>query len=345
MPLDRPPLIDWYRRNRARSRALFDLVDDEAYYTKPIALRHPIVFYEGHLPAFSFNTLVKKALGGASIAVSFGPAVSRGIDPHETAGPKETAADAAWPTREVVHQFAEEADHQVLRALANADVDRPGDALLDRGEAVFAILEHEAMHQETLLYMWHRLPLARKRRPAGYSPRTNGAPPRHEWIEIPAGRATLGVDRAAVPFGWDNEFSALTCDVPAFAIEQHDVTSQQFLEFVDAGGYRDQQWWRPEDWEWVQREQVTHPLFWEVHDNDWFWRGMARVRQQRRSTRVRAMARWTSADGSRVPARSIRLAGRRASASMGLRDAVGRPRRVRFFELGSRTGRYPSKGK
>src|SRR5256885_517004 len=67
MPLDRPPLIDWYRRNRARSRALFDLVDDEAYYTKPIALRHPIVFYEGHLPAFSFNTLVKKALGGASI--------------------------------------------------------------------------------------------------------------------------------------------------------------------------------------------------------------------------------------------------------------------------------------
>jgi len=127
MHLDRPPLIDWYRRNRARSRALFDLVDDEAYYTKPIALRHPIVFYEGHLPAFSFNTLVKKALGGASIDGRLETLFARGIDPHETAGPKETAADAAWPTREVVHQFAEEADHQVLRALANADVDRPGD--------------------------------------------------------------------------------------------------------------------------------------------------------------------------------------------------------------------------
>jgi len=305
MPLDRPPLIDWYRRNRARSRALFDLVDDEAYYTKPIALRHPIVFYEGHLPAFSFNTLVKKALGGASIDGRLETLFARGIDPHETAGPKETVADAAWPTREVVHQFAEEADHQVLRALANADVDRPGDALLDRGEAVFAILEHEAMHQETLLYMWHRLPLARKRRPAGYSPRTNGAPPRHEWIEIPAGRATLGVDRAAVPFGWDNEFSALTCDVPAFAIDQHDVTSQQFLEFVDAGGYRDQQWWRPEDWEWVQREQVTHPLFWEVHDDDWFWRGMfalvplpAAWPVYVSNAEARAYARWR---GGRLP--------------------------------------------
>jgi hypothetical protein len=28
---------------------------------------------------------------------------------------------------------------------------------------VFTILEHEAMHQETLLYMWHRLPFAEAR--------------------------------------------------------------------------------------------------------------------------------------------------------------------------------------
>jgi hypothetical protein len=55
---------DWYARNRARSQALFDLLADTAYYSRPIDLRHPIVFYEGHLPAFSFNTLVKRALGG-----------------------------------------------------------------------------------------------------------------------------------------------------------------------------------------------------------------------------------------------------------------------------------------
>ncbi len=62
--LDRGAAIAWYRRNRARSRALFDLLEADVYYKQPIELRHPIVFYEGHLPAFSFNTLVKKALGG-----------------------------------------------------------------------------------------------------------------------------------------------------------------------------------------------------------------------------------------------------------------------------------------
>src|SRR5713101_3789403 len=79
-------LLDWYRRNRDRSRDLFDLISDEAYYSQPISLRHPIVFYEGHLPAFSFNTLVKKALGCPGIDPRLETLFARGIDPHEAGG-------------------------------------------------------------------------------------------------------------------------------------------------------------------------------------------------------------------------------------------------------------------
>ena len=130
------------------------------------------------------------------------------------------------------------------------------------------------MHQETLLYMWHRLPFEQKRRPAGYQPRVEGVPPRREWVQIPAGCATLGVPRGTQRFGWDNEHPALSTNVPAFAIERHDVTNEHYLEFVDAGGYRDPQWWLPEDWAWVQREGVGHPLFWEREGDRWLWRGM-----------------------------------------------------------------------
>jgi iron(II)-dependent oxidoreductase len=173
-----------------------------------------------------------------------------------------------------VRQFADEADARVINALTREDLDRPGDPLLDGAEAVFSILEHEAMHQETLLYMWHRLPFDEKRSPAAYTPRVKGDVPQEELIEIPAGRAVLGVDRSAVPFGWDNEFPACTAEVPAFSIERHNVTNARFAEFVDAGGYADARWWRPEDWRWVQAEGVTHPLFWEKSDRGWLWRGM-----------------------------------------------------------------------
>src|SRR5215813_13759411 len=103
--LNRDALIAWYRHNRLRSRAIFDLLADDAYYSQPIALRHPIVFYEGHLPAFSFNTLVKRALGGASIDAKLEALFARGIDPHESSGQAAGGTDAAesraafWPSR------------------------------------------------------------------------------------------------------------------------------------------------------------------------------------------------------------------------------------------------------
>ena len=273
MAFDRGAAVSWYRRNRDRSRALFDMLPEQVYFSRPIALRHPIVFYEGHLPGFSFNTLVKKALGGTSIDPHLEALFARGIDPHEsqTAG---NGADAGWPSRDAVRQFAEEADARVLDVLMRGDFVRPGDPFLDRGEAVFAILEHEAMHQETLLYMWHRLSFDEKHPPAAYRPRVEGRVPAEEWMDIPPGRAVLGVDRTAVPFGWDNEFPACAADVPAFSIERHNVTNAQFAEFVEAGGYADARWWRPEDWQWVRSESIEHPLFWERADRGWLWRGM-----------------------------------------------------------------------
>ncbi|MBI3491719.1 MAG: ergothioneine biosynthesis protein EgtB [Acidobacteria bacterium] len=267
--------LDWYRRNRERSRGLFSLIKDEAYYSQPIALRHPIVFYEGHLPGFSFNTLVKNALGGPHIDEKLERLFARGIDPHESASDQgSTGHDSRWPSRDVVRAFADEADRRVIDALMNADLERPGHPLLHRAEAVFSILEHEAMHQETLLYMWHRLPFTQKKKPGGYDARAEGASPRVEWMNVPGGGVTLGVDPGAIPFGWDNEFPALSVEVRPFAIERHDVTNGRFQDFVEAGGYRDKRWWSANDWQWVQKEGVGHPLFWEREGNAWRWRGM-----------------------------------------------------------------------
>jgi hypothetical protein len=92
--LDREAAVAWYRRNRRQSEALFDLLAEPAYYSRPIALRHPIVFYEGHLPAFSFNTLVKKALGGSGIDARLEALFARGSIRTRTGGGALTRARA-----------------------------------------------------------------------------------------------------------------------------------------------------------------------------------------------------------------------------------------------------------
>ena len=274
--LNRQALIEWYQRNRARTRRLFDLLDPAAYYSRPIALRNPIVFYEGHLPAFSLIALVKRGLGGPAVDERLERLFERGIDPDsvESAVPRSGAA-TVWPSRDEVLAFGRKADAAIIEALASAEFDLSGaeHRAMKRGEALFTALEHEAMHQETLLYMWHRLPHAQKRPPADLHYEFADPPPA-STTAIPAGSATLGAVPGAIPFGWDNEFGEQRVHVPAFEIDVHSVTNADFLAFVEAGGYRNRTLWSDAGWSWREAESVVHPTFWAREGQRWFWRGM-----------------------------------------------------------------------
>jgi len=270
--IDADTAIAWYKKNRARTARLFDLLTDDAHYAQPISLRHPIVFYEGHLPAFSLNTLVKKALGRPGIDEPLETLFARGIDPDEAAG--SDGRGFVWPDRARVRAFVETADSLVIDALAHADLEVPGHPLLDRAAAVFTILEHEAMHQETLLYMWHRLPYAQKRAPADYGVITESTPVANEEIVIPPGTVRLGAAPGDIPFGWDNEFGPLDVEVDAFAIDSRNVTNEEFAEFVVAGGYSQPDLWSEADWHWLRETGIEHPTFWDRDGGQWFYRGM-----------------------------------------------------------------------
>ena len=163
--VDREACATWFRNTRERTAGLFDLLNPDAYYEQPIPLRHPVVFYEGHIPAFSVNTLIKRGLGRPGVDAGLELLFARGIDPESQAA-ADGAAVASWPSRETVRGYAARADRMVLDALDRADVEREGIPSCTAGQAVFTSIEHEELHQETLAYMWHRLPPALKRRPA-----------------------------------------------------------------------------------------------------------------------------------------------------------------------------------
>ncbi len=150
-------------------------------------------------------------------------------------------------------------------------------------------------------------------KPAARRPRTTS-------VRIPAGEVTLGANREAIAFGWDNEFDRHPVHVPAFEIDVHNVTNADLLAFVEAGGYTNRELWTEADWEWLQSEGLRHPMFWVRNGKDLFWHGMfedlpvaarlARLRQPRRSLRLRAMAGAPPADRGRVPSSGVRHARR-----------------------------------
>lgn len=271
---ERNAALEWFRSNRARSRALFDLVMPDAFLERPIALRHPILFYEGHLPAFNANTLLRRGLGRGPTDPELDVLFERGIDPLDE-GVAATSARATWPSRVRIAEYAAACDAAVADAIAHADVARADEPVLRGGLALFTILEHEAMHHETLLYMLHQLPYARKRGPSTPAAVVAaGTASVGETVRIPAGVATLGADGATAGFGWDNEFPRHRVAVPAFEIAVHDVTNGEYLEFVAAGGYGRPELWDADGWTWRTRHGVQHPAFWLRRDHGWRWRGM-----------------------------------------------------------------------
>jgi ergothioneine biosynthesis protein EgtB len=275
--IDRTAIVDWFRRNRQRSAALFDMIDPAAYYSRPISLRNPIVFYEGHLPSFSVLAFLRRGLGRPPVDAHLEKLFERGIDPDTEAGAvPRSGASTVWPPRGEVLAFASACDDALLEAIADFT---PGPEAI---EGLYTALEHEAMHQETLLYMWHRLPYEQKRRPAPGelrpAPDTRKSKSLAETsatMVVPAGKAVLGSSRSSVVFGWDNEFQEHEVLLPSFEVDALPVTNARYLEFVNADGYARRELWDDEGWEWVQAQHVRHPAFWLPADaGRWRWLGM-----------------------------------------------------------------------
>ncbi|MBM4262020.1 MAG: ergothioneine biosynthesis protein EgtB [Deltaproteobacteria bacterium] len=260
----------------ARSDAIFDIVGRTGMLAKPIVWRHPFIFYVGHLPAFSWNQICGGILEWKSFNRYFDELFCRGIDPDVDTGECHWHPDVPqeWPTLAETVVYRDKVRGAILESLEALPYCYSNQVMARGGRVFRMVLEHEYMHQETLLYMMQQLPLAEKQRPRAMSTYHYDAAAANRLVRIPAGRARLGARFEHLPFGWDNEFGEIFINVPEFGIDALPVTNGEFLEFVEAGGYRSESFWQPADWSWKNLERKTQPACWVRRNHSWFYRGM-----------------------------------------------------------------------
>jgi formylglycine-generating enzyme required for sulfatase activity len=51
--------------------------------------------------------------------------------------------------------------------------------------------------------------------------------------------------------------------VDGFWLDRHLVTVDRYAEFIESGGYEEQDFWDDEGWLWLRRERIACPRFWE----------------------------------------------------------------------------------
>jgi gamma-glutamyl hercynylcysteine S-oxide synthase len=262
-------LLEQLAEARRQSDDLFAIVRPEALYDRPIAERHRIIFYIGHLEAFDWNLLRERLLARESFDPELDRLFAFGIDPVGGGLPTDQASD--WPPVKVVRGYVQQVRDALDQALVRQDF--RADAQFSSTQLLNVAVEHRLMHAETLAYMLHQLPHNRKVAGAPSAIAPVGAVD-YGMVQIPAGVATLGQARQDGGFGWDNEFEENTVEVPAFAIDRFKITNEQFLEFVAAGGYENRDLWSDEAWEWKEADRISHPVFWRRTGDRWQYRTM-----------------------------------------------------------------------
>ncbi len=116
------PLAARWDSARLQTDALFDVLNPEALYQRPVAERHRLIFYLGHVEAFDWNLIGRGALNRPSFHPSFDKLFAFGIDPEPGRAPSDRPAD--WPSEKEVRAYG----NRVRQELDEAAADVPEEA-------------------------------------------------------------------------------------------------------------------------------------------------------------------------------------------------------------------------
>ena len=265
----RREILDYFHATFERYESLFECLScDAAYTVKPITLRHPLIFYFGHTATFFINKLVLAGLLEQRINPGFESMFAIGVDEMSWDDLNDVRYD--WPPIDEVRAYRQATRTAVDRLIRSAPLSLP----IGWDDPFWIILmgiEHERIHLETssVLIRQHRLKYVQPH-PAWAPCRTTGSAPQNALVDIPADEFRLGRERSDPQiYGWDNEFGRNFGLTVGFQASRYLVSNQEFLAFVEAGGYTSDEYWPEEGAAWKKFTHAEHPTFWVKNGTQW----------------------------------------------------------------------------
>ena len=257
----RAELLRYFHTTFERYESLFALLTcDEAYYKKPIALRHPLIFYFGHTATFFINKFMLAGLLDQRIDARLESMFAIGVDEMSWDDLNDARYD--WPTVAEVRAYRAKVKEAVDGVIRHTPFALPI-GWNDPFWVVLMAIEHERIHLETSSVLMRQHALDYVRPHPDWAPcRDSGPAPANALVDIPGGWVALGRPFTDPVYGWDNEYGQHQAEVSAFQAGRYLVSNGEFREFVAAGGYENERYWDEEGAAWKRFAQATHPTFW-----------------------------------------------------------------------------------
>ncbi|WP_028116369.1 5-histidylcysteine sulfoxide synthase [Ferrimonas senticii] len=272
----RRELLSYFCQTFDQYESLFTLLaDEQAWYTKAISLRHPLIFYFGHTAAFFINKLFAARLLTERVDANIEAQVAIGVD--EMSWDDLDDSNYLWPTVAELRAYRNKVRQRVVAYINTMPISLP---ISWDSEAWLILMgiEHERIHLETSSVLIRQLPLKwLKPEPQWLANSTSAAAPQNRLIAVAGAEVTLGKPRHDLLYGWDNEYGQKRQVVAAFRASEMLVSNGEFLQFVEAGGYDTERYWSDEGWAWATFAEARHPSFWVKQQDGYHYRALVQL--------------------------------------------------------------------
>lgn len=260
---------DWlamYRHIRMHTETICKPLQTEDYVVQPIVDVSPPKWHLGHTTWFFETFLLQPHLPDYQVFNTNFNYVFNSY--YETIGARVIRTDRgnlSRPSVAEIYQYRAYVDAQMALFLQSIHFTEHLHPLLELG------LNHEQQHQELLL--------ADIKYILGHNPLF----PVYESKKMPENKVFLDDSMCTINEGiyeigyngdgfcFDNEKNSHKVFLNRFQIATSPVTNEEYLQFIESGGYRDFKYWHAEGWDWVQKHQIDAPLYWHFIDDRWMY--------------------------------------------------------------------------
>ncbi len=251
---------------RERTLLLIGPLSEQELRSQHNRLMSPILWDLGHIAHFEELWLLHNLEG----PIEFGEMPGM-FNPFEN----PRALRGALPLPSIQHTLQEmaQARRRVLDRLAKGELDGES-PLLQEGYVFRMVAQHEYQHNETILQALQLKEDAPYRAPRAIAPPEPQSSP-SGMVRFPGGEVPIGTDDRSAAY--DNERPQHTVALQPFLIDVAPVTSGEYVEFIQAGGYHERRYWSEAGWRWLQEAEASAPQFWEEREGIWHVRRMDRA--------------------------------------------------------------------
>lgn len=258
-------LAENYKKVRQRTEAICSPLQIEDYVVQPVVDVSPPKWHIGHTTWFFETFILKPYLMGYQ---EYDPDYNFVFNSYyESVGNRVIRTDRGNLSRPTVNEiykyreYVDEAMEKFLCVEPSAEVK----------ELLILGLNHEEQHQELLYtdikYILGHNPLFPAYDKSYISPKAEVVES-NEFIKMDEGIYEIGFEGAS--FCFDNELNRHKVYLNAFEISPNLVTNEEYLEFINSGGYHDFRHWHAEGWDWVKNNKIESPLYWYVINDEWY---------------------------------------------------------------------------